>query len=106
MDGGRELAAFDEVELVGLGALARDLGARPHVDRLERARETREAHAIEVAEVRNESEEAFERVIVVVWHGARRLAVATTANSHAAALAAFGNGVKPRAQYADARFGG
>ena len=74
MDRGRELASLDEVELVRFRALARDLGARLHVDRLERASEAREAHAIEVAEVRNEPEETFERVIVVVGHGARRLA--------------------------------
>src|SRR5688500_16992515 len=65
---------FDEVELVRLGALARDLGAGLHVDRLERAREAREAHAIEIAEVRNEPEESFEGVIAGIGHGARRLA--------------------------------
>ena len=74
MDRCLDLAALEKVELMRLGALARDLGARRDVDRLERAREAREAHAIEVAEVRNESEESFERVIVIVGHGARRLA--------------------------------
>jgi len=40
----------------------------------ERASETREAHATEVAEIRNEPEKPFERVIVIVGHGARRVA--------------------------------
>src|SRR5687768_13402207 len=74
MDRRCELAALDEVQLVRLGALARDLGAGFHVDRLECAREARQAHAIEIAEVRNKSEESFERVIAGVGHGARRLA--------------------------------
>ena len=68
------LAALEEEKLVRLGALACDLGACFDVDRLERAGEAREAHAIEIAEVRNESEESLERVIVIVGHGARRLA--------------------------------
>jgi hypothetical protein len=65
MDRRGELAVLDEVELVRLGALARYLGAGFHVDRLERACEAREAHAIEIAEVRNESEESLESVAVV-----------------------------------------
>ncbi len=59
---------FDEVQLVRLGALARDLSAGLHVDRLERAREAREAHAIEIAEVRNKAEESLESV-TVLGHG-------------------------------------
>src|SRR5688572_4254814 len=77
MDRRRELPALDEVQLVRLGALARDLGAGLHVDRLERAREARQAHAIEIAEVRNESEECLEGVIAGIGHGARRLAPAS-----------------------------
>jgi hypothetical protein len=69
VDHGGELAALEEIKLVSLGALARDLGAGCDVDRLERAGEARETHAIEIAEVWNESEEWLERVIVVVGHG-------------------------------------
>jgi hypothetical protein len=78
VDRGRDLAALQEIELVRLGAFARDLCAGPHVDRLERAREAGEAHAIEIAEIRNKSEESFEG-IAVIGHGARRLAPATPA---------------------------
>ena len=72
-----------------LGAFARDLGAGSDVDRLERARQTREAHAIEIAEVRNETEESLERVIVIVGHGARRLAPAVGVGEAAATPARF-----------------
>jgi hypothetical protein len=74
VDRGRHLAALEEVELVSVGALTCDLGACFDVDRFKRAREARETHAIEIAKVRNEAEESLERVIVIVGHGARRLA--------------------------------
>ena len=60
---------LEEIQLVGGSALARYDRSLRDLQRLERARDTRQAHAIEIFEVRDEAQQSFEIAPRALIHG-------------------------------------